>query len=297
MLKPKSVMIDVAGTALTAEDKELLQHPAVGGVILFARNYVNPEQLINLTSSIHNLRTKHPLTIAIDQEGGRVQRLQEGFTRLPPMRELGDLYDQNAQDALQKAHHLGWTMGTEMRTVGIDISFAPVLDLDFGKSKVIGNRAFHREPQIVSHLASAFVAGMHEAGLIAVGKHFPGHGYVEPDSHVAIPVDQRSLEAIMQEDILPFRELIKEGIDGIMPAHIIYSAVDDKPAGFSSFWLIQILRQQLNFQGIVFSDDLTMEGASPMGSFSERANKAMDAGCDMVLVCNNRQAAIEVINA
>lgn len=293
MINANSVMIDIEGKDLTSDDQELLAHPAVGGIILFARNYESPEQLIHLTTQIHQI--KQPLMIAVDQEGGRVQRFQQGFTKLPPMRDLGVLYDKNPEEALRESRHLGWTMASELRAVGIDCSFAPVLDIDAGVSGVIGNRAFHSNPSIIGELASAFVDGMHEVGLIAVGKHFPGHGHVAPDSHIAVPVDERELSVILEKDVLPFKHLIQAGVDGIMPAHIIYEKVDQYPAGFSEFWLKKQLRDALGFNGIIFSDDLTMEGAAPMGNYAERAERAIHAGCDMVLVCNNRQAAIEVI--
>lgn len=293
-MKQRKVMIDIAGTALTTEDKELLKHPFVGGIILFSRNYESPEQLIHLTNEIHSLR-EPPLLIAVDQEGGRVQRFRDGFTILPAMGELGKLYDENPQSALEKAEHTGWTMGSELRAVGVNCSFAPVLDIDAGVSEVIGQRSFHSHPNVIAQLASSLVKGMHRAGILAVGKHFPGHGNVTADSHVAIPIDDRDLETIQTQDMLPFRELIINQIDGIMPAHVIYKRIDDKPPCFSSFWLQDQLRNQLGFRGIIFSDDLCMEGASSMGNIIERAQKAFDAGCNMVLVCNNRKAAIDVL--
>jgi len=288
------LMIDIAGTELTTEDKELLQHPKIGGVILFTRNHESLSQLKNLTSEIHNLKSP-ALMIAVDHEGGRVQRFREGFTLLPPMRELGDLYDKNPGSAILKTENMGEIMGRELKAVGIDCSFAPVLDIDIGISEVIGNRSFHSDPKIISILAGALVHSMHKMELIAVGKHFPGHGHVKADSHIAIPIDNRNIEAITQSDLLPFQYLIESGIDGIMPAHVIYEKCDPAPAGFSSFWLKNILRHQLNFNGLIFSDDLTMKGAEPMGNMIERVIKAKTAGCDMLLICNNRDAAIEVI--
>lgn len=288
------LMIDIEGKTLTPEDKQLLKDPRVGGIILFTRNYENPEQLIHLTTEIHALRSP-PLMIAVDHEGGRVQRFREGFTQLPPMRELGELYDHNPQAALKKSEELGFIMGSELRAVGINCSFAPILDIDAGISHVIGNRSFHSDPEIITKLAGALITGMKKAGLITVGKHFPGHGHVEADSHVAIPVDHRPLNEIQQHDILPFQSLINMGLDGIMPAHVIYDKIDKNPAGFSTVWLQHILRQQLGFRGIIFSDDLSMEGASPMGNMVQRVEKAKAAGCDMILICNNRPAALEVI--
>lgn len=288
------LMIDIEGKTLTQEDKLLLKDPRVGGIILFTRNYESPEQLIHLTHEIRELKNP-PIMIAVDHEGGRVQRFKQGFTQLPPMRELGELYDQNPTQALETAVKTGFTMGSELRAVGIDCSFAPLLDIDAGISAVIGNRSFHKNPEIIIKLAGALVAGMKKAGLISVGKHFPGHGHVEADSHIAIPVDHRPLADIENLDILPFRALINHGLDGIMPAHVIYDRIDKYPAGFSSFWLQKILRQQLGFKGIIFSDDLSMEGASPMGNMIERVKKAKAAGCDMILICNNRPAVNEVI--
>ncbi len=289
------LMIDIEGTTLTPEDKILLKNPKVGGIILFTRNYESPEQLIHLTTEIHALRTP-PLMIAVDHEGGRVQRFREGFTALPPMSELGELYDAHPQHALEKAENSGFIMGSELRAVGIDCSFAPILDIDAGISQVIGNRSFHSDPDIIIKLAGALMTGMKKAGLITVGKHFPGHGHVEADSHIAIPIDHRTLQEIEIKDMVPFQALIQQGLDGIMPAHVIYDKIDKNPAGFSAFWLQTILRQQLQFKGMIFSDDLSMEGASPMGNMIQRVEKAKQAGCDMILICNNRSAAKEVIN-
>lgn len=294
MTNQNCFMIDIAGTELNSEDRELLQHPKVGGVILFTRNYESLSQLKNLTTQIHQLQSP-ALMIAVDHEGGRVQRFRDGFTALPAMRELGYLYDQNPKLAIVETEKVGEMMGKELKAMGIDCSFAPVLDIDMGMSEVIGNRSFHSDPKIISILASSLVRGMHKSGLMAVGKHFPGHGHVKADSHFDIPVDSRDIEAIIKSDLLPFQYLIESGIDGIMPAHVIYEKCDPAPAGFSSFWLKNILRHQLNFNGLIFSDDLTMEGAAPMGNMIERAIKAKAAGCDMLLICNNRDAAIEVI--
>jgi beta-N-acetylhexosaminidase len=288
------LMIDITGTELNSEDRELLQHPKVGGVILFTRNYQSIEQLKNLTTEIKNLKSP-PLMIAVDHEGGRVQRFKDGFTLLPAMGEMGNLYDKDPKLALSETEKIGAVMGKELKAIGIDCSFAPVLDIDADISEVIGNRSFHNDPKIISILASALVKGMHQFNLIAVGKHFAGHGYVKADSHIDIPIDTRDMKTIMQHDILPFQYLIEAGIDGIMPAHVIYEKCDSFPAGFSFFWLKNVLRHQLNFKGLIFSDDLTMEGAALMGNIVERAIKAKSAGCDMLLICNNRAAAIEVI--
>lgn len=287
-------MIDVAGLELTAEDIEILRHPLVGGVILFSRNYQSVPQIQALIQAIHQARPS-PLLVAVDHEGGRVQRFREGFTRLPAVAHLGSLYTRNPSAALKLAETTGWLMAAELRAVGVDFSFAPVLDLDRGVSSVIGDRAFHSQPDAVSALASAYMRGMKQAGMAAVGKHFPGHGAVAEDSHCALPVDHRPYPAIEIEDIVPFSRLIRYGMAGIMPAHVIYEQVDALPAGFSRVWLQDILRQRLNFQGVIFSDDMNMAAAAVGGTYTDRVNMALQAGCDMVLVCNNRSAALEVI--
>lgn len=294
------LMIDIAGIVLTDADRDLLQHPLVGGVILFSRNYQSIPQLQALIQAIHELprpAPSSPLLIAVDHEGGRVQRFREGFTRLPAVAQLGMRYDEDAAAALKLAETTGWLMAAELRAVGVDFSFAPVLDLGRGVSSVIGDRAFHRQVDAVSSLAQAYIRGMRQAGMAAVGKHFPGHGAVVEDSHHALPVDHRPYPAIEIEDIVPFERMIRYGgIAGIMPAHVIYDQVDTLPAGFSSVWLQQILRERLHFQGVIFSDDISMAAASAGGSHTHRAQLALQAGCDMVLICNNRAAAQVVID-
>lgn len=287
-------MLDLLGKEISNEERELLKHPNVGGLIFFTRNYESSSQIIELVKSIRAV--KPDILIAVDHEGGRVQRFRNEFTRLPPVATLGKLYAENAERALASAKQHAWLMAAELRAVGIDFSFAPVLDLDFGDSPVIGDRAFHRQPEAVIALAGAYIAGMREAGMAATGKHFPGHGYVNVDSHLDIPRDERELDAIMQADVLPFQALIQQGLDAVMPAHVIYEKVDSQPAGFSTFWLQTVLRQQLGFQGVIFSDDLNMEGARVAGSYASRAEAALAAGCDMALICNNRAGAIEILD-
>ena len=288
------VMLDIGGVALTAEDRERLLHPLVGGVILFTRNYASPEQLIRLTTEIHALRNP-ALIVAVDHEGGRVQRFREGFTTIPPMRELGKIWDHNPQHACHLAHDVGFLLAAELRAHGVDLSFAPVLDVDYGNSSVIGDRALHSDAQAIAELARTLVQGFRLGGMSAVGKHFPGHGHVRADSHHEVPIDDRPYVDIEFCDLVPFRRLIESGLGGIMPAHVIYPQVDERPAGFSALWLKKILRGQLGFDGVVFSDDLSMEGASVAGGVVDRALAALDAGCDMVLVCNNPASADELL--
>ena len=287
------VVIDVAGTALDEEDRRRLLHPLTGGVILFSRNYEAPAQLQRLTSEIHALR-EPALVIAVDHEGGRVQRFRSGFTVLPPMRALGDAWERNRQHARHLAHELGYVLAAELRAHGVDLSFTPVLDVDHGNSSVIGDRAFHSDPETVSELGGALMQGLREGGVSAVGKHFPGHGHVRADSHLELPVDARSFADIELADLVPFARLIRNGLPAIMPAHDVYPAVDALPASFSPVWLKRILREELGFDGLVFSDDLSMEGARALGGIAERAQAALSAGCDMVLVCND-PAAVDTL--
>lgn len=290
------VMLDLRGTELQPDERELLLHPATGGVILFARNYASPEQLYRLVQSIHELRAPS-LIVAADQEGGRVQRFRDGMTRLPPPAWYGGLYDRERARGLETARLGGWLMAAELRACAVDLSFAPVLDLDRGLSSVIGDRAFHRDPEAVAELARAWVQGVHDAGMVAVGKHFPGHGSVVADSHHELPVDPRPLTDIELEDLVPFERLVHAGLEGIMPAHVIYAQADDRPAGFSAFWIRRVLRERLGFQGVVFSDDLGMAAAAIEGGYPERARAALAAGCDMVLVCNDQSGAAQVLHS
>mgnify|MGYP001819087299 CR=1 FL=1 len=290
------VMLDLEGVEITPEESEILTHPLVGGVILFSRNFASVEQLEALVQQLHDVRSPR-LLIAVDHEGGRVQRFRDGFTSLPAAAHFGQVYEQDPNLARHLAEVAGWLMAVELRAVGIDFSFAPVLDVDHGVSEVIGDRAFHSDPAVVTELARAYIKGMHEAGMAATGKHFPGHGCVEADSHTDIPVDDREYNDIYAHDILPFKRLVHQGLAAIMPAHVIYPKVDKLPAGFSPYWLKEVLRKRLNFQGVIFSDDLDMQGASVVGeNYTDRATAALAAGCDMVLVCNNREGALQVLD-
>ena len=289
-------MLDLEGLELTPAERELLRHPAAGGVILFARNYADPDQLSVLVQAIHDLRSP-PLLVAVDQEGGRVQRFREGFSELPPAASLGQLHQEQPQQGLDAARHLGWLMAAELRCAGVDFSFAPVLDLQTGISEVIGDRAFSFDPIAVGKLAYAWSSGARSAGMPSVGKHFPGHGNVAADSHHELPLDPRRFDEIWDHDLLPFRHMVNNNLEAIMPAHVIYSACDSLPAGYSPFWIQETLRQRMGFEGVVFSDDLSMEAANIAGDYPERAQMALEAGCDMVLVCNNPAAAALVLDS
>jgi len=303
-------MVDLAADCMSAEEKELLLSPQVGGVILFSRNFSSVERLVKLIEAIHELR--HPrLLIAIDQEGGRVQRLREGFTQLPAINLLGQMYDSEPKRAAELATVSGWLMASELRSIGIDFSFAPILDLNYGVSQVIGDRAFHKDPEVVSLLAIRYVHGMRNAGMQAVGKHFPGHGAVTADSHIELPTDIRKFQDIAMQDLVPFKRLIDNGLAGLMSAHVVYENIDPEIATFSKLWLQDVLRKQLEFNGVIFSDDLSMKAAFCNGQGNDqgsgqsdgegdsevsdeyllRTNKALDAGCDMVLICNSSENA------
>lgn len=290
-----SVMIDLAGFSLTVEEKEKLNHQNTGGVILFTRNFESREQVRELILEIRDTRPEQ-LLIAVDQEGGRVQRFRQGFTALPPASHYGKYYQKDPGQALETTRLAGWLMASELLAVGVDFSFAPVLDVDSGVSEIIGDRSFSQNPEMVSALATAFKQGTEQAGMASAGKHFPGHGDVAPDSHLTFPADPRALEELLERDLCPFKSLISIGLEGIMPAHIIYPRIDDFPAGFSKVWLEQILRRKLGFNGAIFSDDLSMKGAECAGNLPQRAQTALQAGCDMVLVCNNPEGAESVLD-
>jgi beta-N-acetylhexosaminidase len=286
------VMLDVVGANLNDDDIRRIRHPLTGGVILFARNYQSRSQLTALCAAIHDARPG--VLIAVDHEGGRVQRFKtDGFTRLPAMRKLGELWDRDVLAATKAATDVGFVLAAELRACGVDLSFTPVLDLDYGESSVIGDRAFHRDPRVVTLLAKSLNHGLALAGMANCGKHFPGHGFVKADSHIAIPVDERSLKQILEEDAAPY-DWLGLGLAGVMPAHVIYPKVDKHPAGFSKKWL-SILRDDMGFEGVIFSDDLSMEGASVAGSVVDGAHAALSAGCDMVLICNAPEKADQLL--
>lgn len=290
------VIVDVAGLSLTVADEALLREPWVGGIILFTRNYRDVAQLCELVTQIRAVRPE--LLICVDQEGGRVQRFRDGFTVIPPMADIGAVYRKQAEQGLALAQACGWLMAAELRACGVDLSFAPVLDLDDERCAVIANRSFSIDPDIMSVLSEAFIDGMHAANMCATGKHFPGHGAVAGDSHHETPVDERTLNAILAEDVQPYRHLCAQGkLDAVMPAHVVYSQVDSSPAGFSARWLQDVLKQQLQFDGVIFSDDLTMEGAGVIADMGERARVALAAGCTALLVCNQRPAQLAVVEA
>jgi beta-N-acetylhexosaminidase len=288
------LMVDVAGKSLSAEDRDLLRHPLVGSVILFSRNYADPEQLAALVEDIRGLRSP-PLLVAVDHEGGRVQRFRNGFSVLPPARRIGLEFDADAHRGLEMARSLAWLMAAELRALHIDFSFAPCVDLDYGISEIIGDRAYHAQAEAVSRLALAVMQGMRHAGMAATAKHFPGHGAVVADSHLALPIDRRDLPDL-EPDLLPYRRLIPNELAAIMMGHVLFPAVDSVPASFSKRWVATVLRGELDFKGVIFADDLTMEGASAMGGIVARAEAALEAGCDVLPVCNRRASVIELLD-
>lgn len=289
------VMVDLTGVALEPDERELLAHPQVGSVILFTRNYESPEQLGRLTAEIHAIRSP-PLLVAVDQEGGRVQRFQSGFARLPAMREIGRRYGASRADGLALARQLGWLMAAELRAVGVDMSFAPCVDVDYGVSRAIGDRALASDASAVAELAVAYMLGMREAGMAATAKHFPGHGAVAADSHVALPVDRREWPDI-EADLQPYRRLIANGLPAVMAAHVVFPAVDERPASLSRRWIEGVLRGELGFQGAIFADDLSMAGAAAYGDIATRGALALAAGCDVLPVCNDRAVTIRLLDS
>ncbi len=290
------IMLDIDGPALSPADRDLLAEPAVGGVILFSRNYESPSQVADLVADIRALR-QPPLIVAVDHEGGRVQRFREGFSAIPPMREIGHAWDGNPEEGEELAQTAGWLIGAELRGVGIDLCFAPCVDLDWGMSEIIGNRAFHRQPDAVATLAGAFCRGLRSAGMAPVAKHFPGHGAVVPDSHLELPVDRREYGEIL-DDMRPYERLVGNRLlAGIMTSHIIYQDIDANPSSFSDYWLGQELRGRLGFDGAILSDDLSMKATRDFGTMPVRARRALEAGCDMVLICNDRPAAQSAVRA
>jgi beta-N-acetylhexosaminidase len=289
------LLVDVEGLSLSAEDKELLRHPLVGGVILFTRNYRDRAQLGSLVGSIHALRMP-PLLVTVDHEGGRVQRFREGFTVLPPARLFGRLYDEDTKEALRLTELSAWLLAAELRASGVDLSFAPVVDLDYGASSVIGDRALHSDPAAVAELARSWLLGMRRAGMAACAKHFPGHGAVQGDSHLMLPVDTRPLEDLRQRDIVPYQKLMNLDLPSVMMAHVVYDQVDPNPASLSRRWIHGELRVGLRFDGAVFCDDLSMRGAEKAGDYLDRAKAALAAGCDMLPVCNNRAGVVAILD-
>ena len=289
------LLIDVEGLSLSAEDKELLQHPLVGGVILFTRNYQDRTQLLALVESIHAQRAP-PLLVTVDHEGGRVQRFRAGFTQLPPAGLFGQVHDHDPKEAARITELSAWLLAAELRAVDVDLSFAPVVDLDYGASSVIGDRALHSDPSTVAELARSWILGMRRAGMAACAKHFPGHGAVQGDSHLMLPVDTRSLETLRHRDQVPYRRLMGLELPSLMMAHVVYEQVDQQPASFSRYWIQDELRKVLRFEGAVFCDDLSMRGAEKLGDYLQRAEAALAAGCDMLPVCNSRAGAVAILD-
>ncbi len=290
------VMLDVEGLALSPADRSLLREPAVGGVVLFSRNYATPAQMADLVAEIRAIRSP-PLLVAVDHEGGRVQRFREGFSAVPPMRHIGRLYDEDSSAGVQMAELCAWLIGAELRALDIDLCFAPCVDLDWGVSEIIGNRSFHASPEAVDVLAGAFCRGLRDAGMAAVAKHFPGHGAVVADSHESLPIDRRTYGQLL-DDMRPYEKLVnRRQLAAVMLAHIVYESLDKTPAGFSEYWINNQLRGQIGFDGAVFCDDLSMKATANYGSMPQRARAALAAGCDMVLICNDRPAAVAAVRA
>ncbi len=289
------LIIDVGGLELSTEDGEVLQHPLVGGVILFTRNYATKAQVTRLVAQIKSLRTPE-LIVCVDQEGGRVQRFKDEFTLLPSLHTLGQLYDESPQQAIRASTDLAKLMANELKPTGIDFSFAPVVDLLDCSSEIIANRAFHYNPEVIAELAAAYMQGLHQCGFIAVAKHFPGHGGVLEDSHLCLPQDSRCYHDVLANDLMPYQKLIAQDLDAVMTAHLLFNQIDTLPSGFSQFWLKTILREQLGFNGVIFTDDLSMQGAVELGSVVDRTHMALNAGADVALICNDRPAVEQVLD-
>lgn len=290
------IMLDIEGTELVPTDRDLLREPSVGGLILFARNYESPTQIADLIAEVRSLRTP-PLLIAVDHEGGRVQRFRDGFSSIPPMRQVGRGYDRDPEAALELAEQIGWLLAAELLAIGVDLSFSPCLDLDWGVNSAIGDRAFHRRPDVVAALAMRYCRGMSRAGMAAVGKHFPGHGAVAADSHERLPVDRREFGDIL-DDMRPYETLLEHRqLPAIMLSHVVYAEADSRPASLSPFWITRQLRNELRFDGAIFTDDMSMKATSEFGSMPKRAAAALEAGCDMVVICNDRTAAARAVAA
>ena len=288
------LMVDVAGLELTPEDREVLRHPLVGSVILFTRNYRDSAQLTRLVSEIQAVRNPG-LIVAVDQEGGRVHRFRPEFSKLPPPRRIGHEFDLDPKYGITLARSMGWLMAAELRAHGVDLSFAPCVDLDYGLSEVIGDRAFHAKPEVVAQLALAYLQGMKDAGMAATAKHFPGHGAVVADSHLSLPVDRRDWTELTN-DLLPYRRLIANGLPGVMVAHVLFPAIAPEPASLSRRWIQNALREELRFEGAIFTDDLSMGGAKEFGDIVARATAALDAGCDVLPVCNDRASVVKLLD-
>ncbi len=288
------LMINIEGSEITTDEYSMLEDERVGGLILFTRNFISIPQIKQLILDVRNI-SRAPILVGIDHEGGRVQRFREGFSAIPAMGKLGQLYQHSQRSALLHAHRLGGLLASELAALDIDFSFTPVVDLSIGNENIIGDRSFHSNPNVVASLAKELMRGLHDAGMAAVAKHFPGHGFVSADSHLELPVDERSLDEIIEKDLVPFKALIDAGVEGVMPAHIVYRSIDPKPASFSKFWIQEILRKKLSFKGAVISDDLSMLGAAELGNPLKRAQTALQAGCDMLLLCNNPSVNTEVL--
>lgn len=289
------LIVDIKGTELEKDDLDVLNHPLIGGVILFARNYQSKVQVTRLISEIKAIRSPQ-LLVCVDQEGGRVQRFKDDFTALPPLHTLGQLFDKDREQALQASRLLARLMAFELKPTGIDFSFAPVVDVYDPASQIIANRAFHHCPQAITALAKAYIDGLHDIGMIAVAKHFPGHGGVLEDSHLCLPTDSRCFNEVEKKDIIPYQTLMSHGLDGLMSAHVLFNHIDHLPSGFSRFWISDILRNKLGFKGIVFTDDLSMQGATEFGNIIDRTRLALEAGCDIALICNDRIAVEKVLD-